>query len=275
MLKRRVKPHGLALLFFALCVAGCANRTETAANVAATRGWVSRTIDTPNFDIATWAPKTFVPGQPLAVYVEGDGLAFLSANRVSDDPTPTKPLALQLAVRDPRPNVVYIARPCQFVTGRSLRNCNHSYWTFARYSEAAVSATDAVVQRFKEESGANSILLYGYSGGGAIAALVAARRNDVARLTTVAAVLDHDTWTKLDGMSPLVTSLNPPDFHSKLESIPQVHYVGADDDVVPPSVAKAYQARFPAGAKPPVVVMPHADHECCWVDWWPSLLKKE
>lgn len=275
MLTGRVKSQGLALLFLLLGLAGCANRTETATSIAATRGWVSRTIATPNLDIATWAPRTFVPGQPLAIYVEGDGLAFLSANRVSDDPTPNKPLALQLAVRDPRPNVVYIARPCQFVTGRSLRNCNHSYWTFARYSEAAVSATEAVVQRFKQESGASSILLYGYSGGGAIAALVAARRNDVVRLTTVAAVLDHETWTRLDGMSPLVTSLNPPDFHSSLEGIRQVHYVGADDDVVPPSVARAYQARFPAEAKPPVVVVPNADHVCCWVDWWPSLLKKE
>lgn len=265
----------MALLFFALSLSGCASRTETATSVAATRGWVQRIIATPDFDIATWAPRSFVPGRPLAIYIEGDGLAFLSTTRISDDPTPTKPLALQLAVRDPRPNVVYIARPCQFVTGPQRRNCTHAYWTYARYSEAVVNAIDIVVRRFKAEATADGLMLYGYSGGGAIAALLAARRDDVTRLTTIAGVLDHQTWTRFDGMTPLVHSLNPADQHSGLERVAQVHYVGAADDVVPVSVAKAFQSRFVTGTVPPVVVMAGADHECCWVELWPSLLKKE
>lgn len=275
MVKERVKPTGLALFLFVLAVSGCASRGENAASIAAARGWVPRTIATQTFDLATWGPAAFTPGAPLIVYFEGDGLAFLSATRISDDPTPRVPLALQLATRDPRPNVVYVARPCQFVTGPQRRNCSHFYWTNGRYAEPAVAAMDAAVERFKAESGAASLRLYGYSGGGAMAALLAARRDDVTFFATVSGVLDHETWTRLDGMTPLSYSLNPAAFHQRLATIRQIHYVGAADDVVPPSVAAAYQARFAPDRKPPVVIVKGADHECCWAAQWPSLLSKE
>ncbi|MEX2353586.1 MAG: alpha/beta hydrolase, partial [Gammaproteobacteria bacterium] len=49
------------------------------------------------------------------VYIEGDGRAYVSRHRVSADPVPRNPLAFRLAVVDPSPAVIYIARPCQFV----------------------------------------------------------------------------------------------------------------------------------------------------------------
>lgn len=281
MSRKGVKLSGLTLFLFSLFLVslggltGCTSRSETAAAVAATRGWTARVIPTRDFDIMTWAPARFAVGQPLVVYIESDGLAFLSATQISDDPTPTKPLALRMAALDPRPNVVYIARPCQFTTGTQRRNCTHAFWTYARYGQPVVDSLNAVVDRFKSQSGATDLRLYGYSGGGAIAALLAARRGDVRHLTTVAGVLDHQTWTRLDDLTPLVLSLNPADDHRALEDIAQIHFSGARDDVVPGAVARAYQARFPAGKIPPVVVVPGADHECCWVDLWPTLLKTE
>ena len=48
------------------------------------------------------------------IYIEGDGRAWLNKNRPSLDPTPKNSLALKLAEIDPAPNVIYLARPCQY-----------------------------------------------------------------------------------------------------------------------------------------------------------------
>ena len=51
------------------------------------------------------------PGQDLSIYLEGDGLAWVSRTEASRDPTPDNPIGLRLAAIDPAPNVVWIARP--------------------------------------------------------------------------------------------------------------------------------------------------------------------
>jgi pimeloyl-ACP methyl ester carboxylesterase len=247
---------------------------ETAQNLARQRQWVSRVVATPTFDLFTFGPRAFVASEPLVVYVEGDGYAFISPTQLSDDPTPRDPVGLELAVADPRPNVVYVARPCQYVTGPHLRNCHPAYWSTARFAEPVVAAVESVVARYVADSGATRVAYVGYSGGGAVAALVAARRSDSAALVTVAGVLDHATWTSLDGMTPLGYSLNPADFADRLAGLPQVHFVGGDDDVVPEVVARAFAARFPADRKPGVVVLPGYDHVCCWSAHWPALLQR-
>lgn len=263
----------IPLLFLSVMLTACGSRLDDARNLTNAKGWTGRIISAGIFDLQTWRPRTFTPGQPLVVYIEGDGLAFLSATRVSDDPTPKDPLALKLALRDPRPNVVYIARPCQFVTGQNRRNCSYAYWTFARYNETVIASADSAISTLKAEAKASGVMLYGYSGGGAVAALLAARRPDVTRLTTIAGVLDHTRWTTMDKMTPLDASLNPTDVVAALEKIPQIHYSGADDTVVPTAVARSYLARF--RTPPPLVVLPGVDHDCCWVNYWSGLLAKE
>ncbi len=275
MTRRRAGSFVPALLLVLAVLGGCADRHQTAARIAEGRALRPDVVATRLFHIATWRPAAFTPGAPLAVYIEGDGRAWITATRVSGDPTPRDPVALELAARDRRPNVVYIARPCQYVTGAQRRNCSPAFWTNARFAEQVVAATDAVIGHYKRQAAAPAVRLYGYSGGGTLAALVAARRDDVAWLATVGAVLDHAHWTRLEGLTPLTHSLNPADAAPRLARIPQVHYVGADDTVVPPRVARAFQQRFPAGARPAVVVVPNADHLCCWTDAWPSLLRRE
>lgn len=241
--------------------------------LAASRGLVPAEVDGGAFVVMTFRPRAFVPGAPLSLYIEGDGYAFVHADRLSDDPTPREPTALALAVRDPGPNVVYLARPCQYVAGAARRNCHPAYWSVARYSEAVVAATAQVADHYLAASGAARIRLVGYSGGGAVAALLAARRPDlVERLVTVAGVLDTGVWTGLDDSTPLTESLNPADFAARLAGVRQIHFVGADDEVVPAVVAQSFAARFPAAARPPVVVVPGQGHRCCWAERWPELL---
>ena len=63
------------------------------------------------------------------------------------------------------------------------------------------------VDALKRDAGAAKVILVGYSGGGAIAVLLAARRLDVAGVITVSADLDLAYWTQRDGLAPLSGSL--------------------------------------------------------------------
>jgi hypothetical protein len=67
---------------------------------------------------------------------------------------------------------------------------------------SVISASNQAVDALKQRYGAQEIVLVGYSGGGAVAALVAARRTDVVRLVTVAGNLDHLAWTHLHSVPP-------------------------------------------------------------------------
>lgn len=81
-------------------------------------------------------------------------------------------------------------------------------------------------------------------GGGMVSALVAARRDDVLRLVTVAGNLDTHAWARLHRISPLTGSLNPSEARAQLAHLRQVHFSGATDQVVPPAMAKTFAAGF-------------------------------
>jgi len=102
-----------------------------------------------------------------------------------------------------------------------------------------------------------------------VAALVAARRQDVVQLITVAGNLDHRTWTRKLRLTPLDGSLNPADFAEALSDTPQLHFVGDQDKVVGEFVARAYADQFRNGRRPRIVTIPGYDHQCCWAENWP------
>ena len=210
----------------------------------------------------------------LAVYIEGDGYAWQQKEVLSTDPTPVDPVALKLTAKDPSPAVLYIARPCQYLSPEELKACSPKYWSTHRYAEEIIHSVNEAVDWGIRKSGASKINLYGYSGGGAVAALVASRRTDVNRLITVAANLDHVLWTRLHGVSPLSDSLNPADATFKLKDIPQVHFAGSEDKIVPLSILESYRGRFKENTKITLEVIPGFDHHCCWEDSWLDLLLK-
>lgn len=253
---------------------GCASRLDVAEALATQRHWRSEVIATPTFDLHSFGPARLVPGAPLVVYIEGDGYSWISRNRISDDPTPRRPLALELAVRDPRSNVVYLARPCQYVRGSHLRNCQPAYWDTAGYALEVIEAFDAAIDLLVRRASTTQVFYVGYSGGGAVAALVAARRSDSAGLISVVGVLDHATWTRLDGLEPLRYSLNPADESARLVNVPQLHFSGGRDRTVPSAVARAYVASYPDGRRPRIEILADYDHECCWVEHWRKLISQ-
>ena len=124
----------------------------------------------------------------LTVYIEGDGLAWNAFGTApSPDPTPRDPVALRLMAVDPAPNRLYLARPCQYLNTTALSRCSYLYWTSHRFAEEVVAAFAGVVDAQRRAVGASRVRLVGYSGGGALAALVAPRLSGAVELVTIAA----------------------------------------------------------------------------------------
>lgn len=122
-------------------------------------------------------PGAADPGR-LIVCIEGDGTGWHSRTRRSENPTPLEPIALRLALRDARPGLLYLAWPCQYVARAVLERCDPALWSGARYSEQVVAATYHAINATKRAA-ADKVILMGYSGGGVLAALLAAQHADV------------------------------------------------------------------------------------------------
>lgn len=266
----------------AVLTAGCSalpsrqDRQRHADELAVEKGWRSAVIVTDAFDLLTYGPgheAGAARGGVLTVYIEGDGFAWVSASQPSDDPTPREPVALRMAMAQPRGAAAYLARPCQYTmgVGASARACAQRYWTNERFAEPVVQAESQALDELKQRHGATHLVLVGYSGGGAVAALLAARRTDVTSLVTVAGNLDHHAWTRLHGVRPLDGSLNPIDEARKLKGMAQWHLVGGQDRVVPATIARAFVDRLGRAPMAKVVVESSFDHSCCWASQWPRL----
>ena len=213
------------------------------------------------------------PGKDLHIYIEGDGYAWVTRNRVSGDPTPRRPVAFELAAEDPAPNVVYLARPCQYTPMEMNPVCEEAYWTGMRFSEEVINSLDQAVGKFVKDAQSPGIHLIGYSGGGAVALLIAARRQDVKSLRTVAGNLDPNGLNKYHEVDPMdERSLDPMKIAGKLAAIPQYHFVGAEDDVVPEIMAERFAERSASDTCVHIRKVNNADHVNGWTEAWPRLL---
>ncbi|WP_421865293.1 alpha/beta hydrolase family protein [Parvibaculum sp.] len=264
----------LACMIF-LSLAACAGAPEPAERqakadgIASTAGFTGETIRTKRFDLHTRRRGT-ASGGLLIVYIEGDGFAWERRDRRSTDPTPINPVAMKMAAADPAPAIAYLARPCQFTGGETARNCTSDLWTTARYSEEAVAGMSEALDALKRKADASELALVGYSGGGTIAALLAARRTDIVWIKTVASPLDTDAFTSVHQVTSLSASLNPADKAATLAALPQIHYAGEKDDIVPVAINRRYLARMGDTRCAELVVIPGMDH-VHWADVWASL----
>jgi len=183
-----------------------------------------------------------------------------------------QPLALQLARAQPSGTAAYLARPCQYLA--TQRNCAQRYWTDARFAAEVVGSLDQAIEQLKTRYTASSLVLVGYSGGGTLALLLAARRTDVERIITVAGNLDPDAWAAYHHLHPLRQSLNPALQRAALARIPQQHLSGERDQVVPTALTLRFDKAYPAGTESSVLRFSHYDHQCCWARDWPRLWNK-
>lgn len=269
--------HHLYFLLAAITLAGCVSipspeaRLALANELASRQGWQLEQIAAEQFKLITYIPQHFLQAEILTVYIEGDGFAWIDSTTPSPDPTPQQPLGLKLALAQPSGNVAYLARPCQFLDKMGVTQCGRAYWTNKRFAPEVIAATHAALDVLKTRFGARQLKLVGYSGGGAVAALVAASRGDVALLVTVAGNLETEDWAQRHHISPLSGSLNPAGVRIQLMRIRQVHFSGELDQIVPPVIANTFAFGFPIHLRPEIRILKDFDHSCCWVKNWATL----
>lgn len=271
----RMRSANFLLLLALAAIAGCASgdREATAQHLAQSGGLERSSVEAGGFMLTVFT-RFDDPRQPVHVYIEGDGLAWLSRTEPSPDPTPRNPLGLTLAAEDPAANVVYLARPCQY-TDLGRVPCDQTYWTDRRYSREVVSALAQALDACLLRAPGQRIHLVGYSGGAAIAVLLAAQRTDVASLRSVAGNLDPEAVNRHHQVSPMPGSLDPMDVAPMLADLPQVLFVGSADRVVPASVAQSYAQRVgAANACVRIVEVAGATHGDGWRGRWPELLRE-
>lgn len=211
-------------------------------------------IPTSFFSIASWQKITDIE-KPIRIYFEGDGYAFNAHGRVSQNPTPRGTTLREIAFNDPAPNVVYLARPCQYLQND---RCDKRYWTDARYAPEIIVSTAQAIQSFSSHL---PMIFIGYSGGAQVSGLVAVTNPQfkVKKLVTIAGNLDHSVWTKKYHLDPLVGSMDLRDYRERYLMFDQIHFVGDKDTVIDPSLVKDF-----VGSKVPVVTIKGVRHAEGW-----------
>ena len=186
---------------------------------------------------------------------------------MSGNPSPKNPVALRLAALDRAPNVIYLARPCQYIT-LADSPCTKDDWTGKRFSAAVVQSYQAALDQLKQRYPAATFHVTGFSGGANIAGLLAAQRTDIASLRTVAGNVDNDAFVAHHNVSAMPLSLTMADAAPRLSHIPQHHYIGADDTVVPRTVYESYARQLTDRSCAAVTIVPNATHTQGWESVW-------
>lgn len=272
-LKRKMPrvSRGIFFIFFLPLISACSSieQGQRAASMVQQKFHLSRK----DYEINQIPVRSFFPlnqnptaSSNIRIYIEGDGLAWLDEGRISPNPTPPDPVGLKIASSDEgREPWVYLGRPCQYVWGSG---CHSDLWTFGRFSSEVIDLYHTILTQLRQRYHNKTFTLIGYSGGGAIALLLGARRKDIQNIITFAGTLDSTEWTKIHGYTPLYLSMNPVDYIHSLQQIPQMHYVGGDDENMPTRVALSYKRFFNQKALVNLMIVPGVSHETGWEDFW-------
>lgn len=219
----------------------------TVTRPISSEGWQEKIVETERLSFAVWE-KDIIAEKPLRIYIEGDGF-----------PNPKKPIAFKLAQKDPMQNVIYVTRPCQYVKNKVCSN--PLIWGEERFHQEILTEMKELIVYLSIKYKTPVLELVGYDGGGTMALLLASQI-PVARVITIAGILDTKAYV-LENDLPEINGLNPADFKETLAKIPQVHYVGSDDTLTTRRMAERFVARIKNPVSAVVKVVPNTNH----TDW--------
>jgi hypothetical protein len=255
-----------ASLISVLFLGACAAPGDRIRDLAHRRGFTTYELEGEGFVHRAYASTPTHDAGPLWIFIEGDGRPWINGGREpATDPTTRNPVALHLATRT-QARVLYLGRPCYDGHAQDA-GCEPRHWTAARYSHQIVSSLHAAVRRHCAVQSCTDVVLVGYSGGGALAVLLARELQSVRGVITIAANLDIDAWTQHHGYLPLRASINPAD---ATHSHPwrEIHLIGVHDEIVPHAVIQKYLKKHPQAQ---VWEYESFDHVCCWIEEWPAI----
>jgi hypothetical protein len=259
-----------AVIFTAFFLIGCASeqtRLNRALDIAAQHDYITEIIST-NFPIKIFHQNH--NSKLAAIYLEGDGLVINKHGEVAFNPSPTDPMALRLAVVDNRQiSKIVINRPYHYF---SNTNANSKYWTTARYSPEIIRAILETIKTYQQKFKFETIEIVAYSGGAAVALLLASHLNNITRIVSFAGNLDHVNWTKYHDAQPLFESLDPLQDKAAIAKIPQTHFVGESDDNTTVDLAQTYKQKV-SSDNIIIVPIPGFSHDSNWPQIWQAQIK--
>ncbi len=251
----------------ALLLIGCTGPAPHIDARAAAAGLARSVVTGIGYEHVTYQNRR--GGPTLHVYVENDGDPWTSRYTVASDPTPARPVMLELMALDAEP-AVYLGRPCYFGLA-GAPPCTPLAWTHERYSQGIVDSMAAALRRLTSEQQPIKLVFFGHSGGGTLAVLLAEHFRESVAVVTLAGNLDVQAWSRLHRYTPLRGSLDPVDRPPLAPAIVQKHYIGSLDRNVTPELLRRYVEKQPRA----LLVEVHGfDHQCCWHDLWPTILKE-
>ncbi len=257
----------LCRLAAALALTGCTSLGQHIDARAAASGFTRSVLTGIGYEHVIYQNQG--DGPSLHVYIENDGDPWTSRYTVASDPTPLRPLMLDLMALDAEP-AVYLGRPCYFGRARAPP-CIPLDWTHERYSERVVASMAAALRLAMSARQLTRIAFFGHSGGGTLAVLLAQRFPETSAVVTLAGNLDIQAWVRMHGYTPLRGSLNPVDQSPLASGILQKHYIGTLDRNVSPDMLRRFAERQPRAE---VIELQGFNHECCWKWRWATVLQE-
>lgn len=261
----------IRMLILVVCfvfVSGCRSPYKTFEKNALASGLTSQVVKTASFSHKIYKNAQLSNGA-LHIYLTGDGLPWMAGVLPATDPTPRNPLVLDLIAQD-ETSALILGRPCYH--GLAIEpHCDASLWTNKRYGAEIVNSLIDAVELLSKQYGVNDIVLIGYSGGGALAVLIAEKVSKVTAVLTIGANLNTQWWTQHHKLLPLMGSINPVERPELPITVLQKHYVGSKDKIVPTELVSSYTNIHLTSE---LVIIKDFDHLCCWKNIWPKILQQ-
>jgi len=256
----------LAILILTWSIFGCSSSVLIADRYALANNFTRLTIPGQGYTHVIYL-KEQSSANRWHVYIEGDGLPWISKRFIARDPTPKQPLMLKLMNQDPISNI-YLGRPCYH--GMVIEsNCNPWLWTHGRYSKQVVTSMVSALNKLIHSRHIKQVTLIGHSGGGTLAVLMAERIKEVDTIITLAGNLDVRAWTEHHGYTTLKGSLSPAQRTSLPKSIREYHFIGDKDQVIPQHAILQYANKRPSAC---LNVIHNCTHRDCWENYWIPIL---
>ncbi len=259
---------GLVAMLLNLFFMGCTTPSSSFHQQATNFGFHSQAYQGSGFVHQVYSNQKPL-NEYLHIYLGGDGTPWKEVDRIAADPTPRNPIMLRMMALDSTASM-YVGRPCYHGLSQSP-GCYAKWWTSARYSETIVESLRSVLTQLSKEQEMRGVVLFGYSGGGTLAMLLAERVPWVKGVVTIAGNLDIEAWTDYHSFSALTGSINPAFLPHLGNHIVQMHFLGGQDKVVPPHLVEKTILRQGEETR---VLIQELDHQCCWEVKWPEILRE-
>ena len=260
----------LIMAFTSSCINGATSRiTNNTIAIASEQGLKLKIYGAKNFSIWT-LQKITDPNKILRFYIEGDGRAFINKQIPSQNPTPTSYFLINLIKEDASSNILYLARPCQYQVSNQKLCATNQYWTRDRFAPEVIQNMNEILANFADYK----IEIIGYSGGAEIAKHLALLNKNIINLRTIAGNIDQEEFAKIHNVPQLNDDWSEADL-SRIAMLPQIHFVGENDKIVPISIAQKYLQKLPNKNFNKIIEVKKASHSKGWASQWKRLLEEK